>query len=134
MSSTEDKVKGNTNEAVGKIKQGVGEATDNERMKGEGKRQEAKGEAQQVKGDVKDTLKKGIDKASSADVLAAVQMKMPASLRAFFCLESAGDQRSRYCSLSFTPSHSSASARASFFSVMFGQTSARSALSSMNSC
>ena len=38
MSSTEDKVKGNTNEAVGKIKQGVGEATDNERMKGEGQR------------------------------------------------------------------------------------------------
>ena len=34
MSSTEDKVKGNTNEAVGKIKQGVGEATDNQRLKG----------------------------------------------------------------------------------------------------
>jgi uncharacterized protein YjbJ (UPF0337 family) len=32
-------------------------------MKGEGQRQEVKGEAQQVKGDVKDTLKKGIDKA-----------------------------------------------------------------------
>jgi len=42
MSSTEDKVKGNTNEAVGKIKQGVGEATDNERMKGEGQRQEVR--------------------------------------------------------------------------------------------
>ena len=63
MSSTEDKVKGNTNEAGGKIKQGVGEATDNQRLKGEGQRQEVKGEAQQVKGDVKDTLKKGIDKA-----------------------------------------------------------------------
>jgi len=45
MGSTEDKIKGNTNEAVGKIKQGVGEATDNERMKAEGQRQEVKGEA-----------------------------------------------------------------------------------------
>lgn len=41
----------------------MGEATDNQRLKGEGQRQEVKGEAQQVKGDVKDTLKKGIDKA-----------------------------------------------------------------------
>ena len=61
-SSTGDKIKGNANEAVGKIKQGVGEATDNERLKGEGQVQEVKGGAQKVKGDVKDTLKKGIDK------------------------------------------------------------------------
>ncbi len=63
MSSTEDKIKGNTNEAVGKIKQGIGEATDNPRLKEEGQRQEIKGNAQQVKGDVKDALKKGIDRA-----------------------------------------------------------------------
>ena len=42
MSSTEDKMKGNLNEAAGKAKQGLGEATDNERMKGEGQRQEVK--------------------------------------------------------------------------------------------
>lgn len=80
MSSTEDKVKGNTNEAVGKIKQGVGEATDNQRLKGEGQRQEVKGEAQQVKGDVKDTLKR----ASTRPERLAPQMKMPASSGHFF--------------------------------------------------
>jgi uncharacterized protein YjbJ (UPF0337 family) len=63
MSSTEDKMKGNLNETAGKVKQGFGEATDNERMKGEGQRQEVKGDAQQVKGEAKDTLKKGVYRA-----------------------------------------------------------------------
>ena len=63
MSSAEDKIKGNTNEAVGQNKKGVGEATDNERMNGVGQRQEVKGEGQQLKGEAKDTLKKGVDKA-----------------------------------------------------------------------
>jgi uncharacterized protein YjbJ (UPF0337 family) len=62
MGSTADKIKGTTNEAVGKIKQGVGEATDNPRLKGEGQGQEIKGKGQQVKGEVKDTVKKGVDK------------------------------------------------------------------------
>ncbi|RRV06875.1 CsbD family protein [Pseudomonas sp. v388] len=63
MSSTTDKIKGKANEAVGNIKQGVGEATDNSRLKGEGKAQEIKGEGQQAKGDAKDAIKKGVDKA-----------------------------------------------------------------------
>ncbi|KKO09693.1 hypothetical protein LCGC14_0031870 [marine sediment metagenome] len=42
--------------------------------------------------------------------------------------------RSRYCNLSGTPSHSSASDGDSFFSVMFGHMSASSALSPVNSC
>ncbi|TRX73231.1 CsbD family protein [Pseudomonas mangiferae] len=63
MGSTMDKVKGATNEAVGKAKQGIGEATDNDRLKGEGKVQETKGEAQQVVGKAKDALKDSIDKA-----------------------------------------------------------------------
>ncbi|TLX53644.1 CsbD family protein [Stutzerimonas nosocomialis] len=63
MSSAEDKIKGNTNEAVGKIKQGVGEATGNGSMKREGQRQEVKGDAQQLKGDVKDTVKDRVDRA-----------------------------------------------------------------------
>ncbi|MGH8382194.1 CsbD family protein [Pseudomonas sp.] len=58
MSGTKDKVKGMANEAVGNIKQGVGKATDNERLRTEGKLQERKGEAQQVVGKVKDALKK----------------------------------------------------------------------------
>ncbi|KGF66350.1 MULTISPECIES: CsbD family protein [Pseudomonas] len=62
MSSTGDKVKGMANEAVGNIKQGVGKATDNDKLRAEGKAQEVKGEAQQTVGDAKDAVKKGVDK------------------------------------------------------------------------
>ncbi|MCI8209451.1 hypothetical protein AUC61_07880 [Pseudomonas sp. S25] len=63
MSSTGDKVKGMANEAVGNVKQGLGKATDNSKLKAEGKAQEVKGEAQQAKGNAKDAVKKGVDKA-----------------------------------------------------------------------
>ncbi|MGZ7458492.1 CsbD family protein [Pseudomonas sp. Ma2-10] len=63
MSSTGDKVKGMANEAAGNVKQGVGKATDNDKMRAEGVVQEKKGEAQQAVGKAKDALKKGIDKA-----------------------------------------------------------------------
>lgn len=63
MSSTGDKIKGMANEAVGNVKQGVGKATDNDKLVVEGKGQELKGEAQQVKGKVKDAVKNGVDKA-----------------------------------------------------------------------
>ncbi|MBV4485498.1 CsbD family protein [Pseudomonas sp. SWRI153] len=63
MSSTGDKVKGMANEAVGNVKQGVGKATDNEKLRAEGKVQEKKGEAQQAVGNAKDAVKKGVDKA-----------------------------------------------------------------------
>lgn len=58
MSGTKDKVKGMANEAVGNIKQGVGKATGNDKMRAEGKAQELKGEAQQTVGKVKDAVKK----------------------------------------------------------------------------
>ena len=63
MSSTGDKAKGLANEAVGNVKQGVGKATGNDKMRTEGVIQERKGEAQQAVGKVKDAIKKGIDKA-----------------------------------------------------------------------
>lgn len=63
MSSTGDKIKGMANEAVGNVKQGIGKATDNDRLRAEGKAQELKGEAQQAKGKVKEAVKKGIDRA-----------------------------------------------------------------------
>ncbi|GLH37874.1 CsbD family protein [Pseudomonas atacamensis] len=63
MSSTGDKVKGMANEAVGNVKQGVGKATDNDKLRAEGKVQEKKGEAQQAVGNAKDAVKKGVDKA-----------------------------------------------------------------------
>lgn len=56
MSSTGDKIKGAANEAAGNIRQGVGDATDNEELQAEGKAQETKGEAQQALGNAKDAV------------------------------------------------------------------------------
>jgi uncharacterized protein YjbJ (UPF0337 family) len=62
MSSTGDKIKGTANEAVGNIKQGVGKATGNDKLRAEGKAQEVKGDVQKKVGDAKDAVKKGVDK------------------------------------------------------------------------
>ena len=61
MSSTSDKLKGTGNQIAGKVKQGVGEATDDPQLKGEGKLQEAKGDLQKAVGKAKDAVKKAID-------------------------------------------------------------------------
>ncbi|WP_029074102.1 CsbD family protein [Kaistia adipata] len=63
MSSTTDKIKGVANEAIGNVKQGIGKATDNDRLRAEGKAQEIKGEAQQAVGKAKDAVKNIVDKA-----------------------------------------------------------------------
>ncbi|MHC4044930.1 CsbD family protein [Bradyrhizobium sp. 23AC] len=65
MGSATDKIKGNANEAIGKAKQGIGEATGSERMKGEGVVQEVKGKGQQAMGDAKDAAKDAIDRAAA---------------------------------------------------------------------
>ena len=61
MSSTTDKIKGATNEAVGKAKQGIGNATGNDKMKVDGAMQEAKGDMQKAVGNAKDAVKKAVD-------------------------------------------------------------------------
>ncbi|MCX4064454.1 CsbD family protein [Pseudomonas sp. S1Bt30] len=58
MGSTADKAKGLANEVVGNVKQGVGKATDNDKLRAEGVVQEKKGEAQQAVGKTKDAVKK----------------------------------------------------------------------------
>lgn len=63
MSSTGDKIKGLANEAAGNVKQAVGKATGNDRLRAEGAAQELKGEAQQALGKAKDAVKKAVDKA-----------------------------------------------------------------------
>ena len=63
MSSTGDKIKGMANEAVGNVKQAVGKASGNDRLRAEGAAQELKGEAQQALGKAKDAVKKVVDKA-----------------------------------------------------------------------
>ncbi|KQO69712.1 MULTISPECIES: CsbD family protein [unclassified Methylobacterium] len=64
MSSTTDKIKGLANEAVGNVKQGLGNVTDNDKLKAEGKAQELKGEAQKTTGDVKDGAQHVADKVT----------------------------------------------------------------------
>src|SRR3954454_16019156 len=60
MGSTADKVKGAANEAMGKAKQGVGEATGSDRLQGEGAVQEVKGKGQQALGDAKEATKDAV--------------------------------------------------------------------------
>jgi uncharacterized protein YjbJ (UPF0337 family) len=66
MGSTTDKIKGNANEAIGKAKQGIGEATGSDRLEGEGAIQEAKGKGQKAVGDAKEITKDAVNKAAAA--------------------------------------------------------------------
>ncbi|SDI14195.1 MULTISPECIES: CsbD family protein [Bradyrhizobium] len=66
MGATADKIKGTTNEAIGKAKQGVGEATGSERLEGEGVIQELKGKGQKAVGDAKDATKDAVNKAAAS--------------------------------------------------------------------
>ena len=66
MGSTADKIKGAANEAMGKAKQGIGEAVGSDRMQGEGAVQEVKGKGQQALGDAKDATKNAANKAAAA--------------------------------------------------------------------
>ena len=65
MGSTADKVKGNANEAMGKAKQGVGEAIGSDRLQGEGAIQEVKGKGQKTLGDAKEATKDAVNKAAA---------------------------------------------------------------------
>jgi uncharacterized protein YjbJ (UPF0337 family) len=66
MGSTTDKIKGATNEAVGKAKRGVGEAVGSDRLQGEGVIQEVKGKGQRAVGDAKAATKDAVNKAAAA--------------------------------------------------------------------
>ncbi len=63
MSSTTDKIKGAANDAIGKVKEGAGRATDSDKMQAEGLAQQAKGKAQKGVGEAKDAVKGVVDKA-----------------------------------------------------------------------
>lgn len=51
-----DDIKHNTEEMVGKVKEGVGDATDNESLEAEGKMDQAKAKVNKVGDDVKDVF------------------------------------------------------------------------------
>jgi uncharacterized protein YjbJ (UPF0337 family) len=53
-SSTRDRAEGMFDQGKGNVKQGVGDLTDNEQMKGEGMVDEMKGKGEQAWGDIKD--------------------------------------------------------------------------------
>jgi uncharacterized protein YjbJ (UPF0337 family) len=53
-SSTRDRAEGKFDQGKGKVKQGVGDLTGDERMKGEGELDEMKGKGEQAWGDIKD--------------------------------------------------------------------------------
>jgi uncharacterized protein YjbJ (UPF0337 family) len=53
-SSTRDRAEGMFDQGKGNVKQGVGDLTDNEQMKGEGQVDELKGKGEQAWGDIKD--------------------------------------------------------------------------------
>lgn len=62
MGSTSDKMKGTGNQVMGKIKQGVGQATDNPKLEAEGHLQEGKGVTQKAIGNAKEAVKKTVDR------------------------------------------------------------------------
>jgi uncharacterized protein YjbJ (UPF0337 family) len=62
MGSTTDKIKGYANEAAGKVKQGIGKAVGNDRLRVEGAAQEVKGGAQKAVGNAKGAVKDAADK------------------------------------------------------------------------
>ena len=66
MGATTDKIKGAANEAMGKAKQGIGEATGSERLQGEGAVQEIKGKGQKAVGDAKQATKDAVNRAAGA--------------------------------------------------------------------
>jgi uncharacterized protein YjbJ (UPF0337 family) len=66
MGSTADKVKGAANEAIGKAKQGVGEAVGSDRLQDEGAVQEIKGKGQKSVGEAKQATKDAVNKAAAA--------------------------------------------------------------------
>jgi uncharacterized protein YjbJ (UPF0337 family) len=53
---TGDKIRGTIEEKKGQVKQAVGDATGDDRMKGEGMLDEAKGKAERFLGDIKDKV------------------------------------------------------------------------------
>jgi len=68
MGSTNDKIAGTANEAMGKVKQGIGNVVGSDKMKIEGAAQEMKGDAQKAMGAGKDALKHAANKlADEAD-------------------------------------------------------------------
>ena len=66
MGSTADKASGLANEAIGKIKQGVGSAVGLKRLKAEGAARRVRGRRPEGRRDAKAAVKDGANKAAAA--------------------------------------------------------------------
>ena len=62
-----DRIENNAEEAKGNVKQGLGEATDNDRLKNDGRADEAKGKVKNAVEDVKDKVTEGLGKLKGDD-------------------------------------------------------------------
>ena len=60
-SSITDKIKGYTNQAVGKAKQALADVTDNPKLRADGKAQEVRGDVQKVVSAAKEDVKGSVD-------------------------------------------------------------------------
>lgn len=60
----EDKIKNSAEDLGGKAKEAVGDATDNEQLKGEGKADQAKASVRGAVEDAKDKIAEGINKVT----------------------------------------------------------------------
>ena len=67
MSRTSDKTSGLINEAIGKIKQGVGSALGSEDLNAKGRLQEGKGRTQQASGDTMSAQSEGSSSFAAMD-------------------------------------------------------------------
>jgi uncharacterized protein YjbJ (UPF0337 family) len=61
---TNERLEGNWNETKGKVKEGVGDATDNERLEREGEADQLQGKVQKGLADIQDTLQDAGDRIS----------------------------------------------------------------------
>lgn len=61
MGSTTDKIKGYTNQAIGKAKEKIGRARGSGQTETQGNVQSVKGKAQVAAGKAKETIKKAVD-------------------------------------------------------------------------
>jgi uncharacterized protein YjbJ (UPF0337 family) len=66
MGSMTDKASGLANEAVGKVKQGIGNAVGSDKLEAEGAAQKLKGDAQKAVGDAKAAVKNTAKKTADA--------------------------------------------------------------------
>ena len=92
MDSMNDKVKGNTNQAVGKIKEMAGYAVGNKNLESEGSAQKNDGKAQKNIGELKDKAQLGAHQVGDSIEQAGRKMQEKGFGKTGRAVEKAGDK------------------------------------------